>query len=204
MTEKQHTISQRQSLKGVGLHTGVQVELTFCPSDINTGITFKRVDIEGQPVIPADVDFVSETARGTTLTKDGVHVSTVEHALAAAAGLQIDNLVIELNGPEVPILDGSAKMFIEAIIAAGIVEQEAEREYYELKTNVFYNDPTRDVEIIGVPSDSFRVKVMIDFNSKVLGFQHAQLNDIKEFASEIAPCRTLFFFMNLKCCSITT
>lgn len=198
MTDKQHTISKRHTLKGVGLHTGVQVELTFCPAEINAGITFKRVDIEGQPVIPADVDFVSETARGTTLLKDGVQVSTVEHALAAAAGLQIDNLVIELNGPEVPILDGSAKLFIEGLIEAGIVEQDAAREYYELKTNFFFNDPSRDVEIIGVPGDSYRVKVMIDFNSKVLGFQHAQLNDISEFASEIAPCRTFVFLHELK------
>ncbi|MEX1189387.1 MAG: bifunctional UDP-3-O-[3-hydroxymyristoyl] N-acetylglucosamine deacetylase/3-hydroxyacyl-ACP dehydratase [Bacteroidia bacterium] len=198
MSDKQHTIAESRSLKGVGLHTGLQVELTFKPADENTGIRFKRVDIDSHPEIPADVDYVSDTSRGTTLTKDGVHIATVEHALAAAAGLKIDNLIIEVNGPEVPILDGSAAYFIEALKDAGIKEQDAEREYYELKTNVFYNDPSRNVEIIAVPSDSYRVKVMIDFNSPVLGFQHAQLDNIEDFETEVAGCRTFVFLHELK------
>jgi UDP-3-O-[3-hydroxymyristoyl] N-acetylglucosamine deacetylase/3-hydroxyacyl-[acyl-carrier-protein] dehydratase len=198
MAEKQQTIANRQTLRGVGLHTGVQVEMTFAPAPDNHGIKFKRVDLEGQPEIPADVDYVTETARGTTLALNDATVSTVEHALAAAAGLQIDNLLIELNGPEVPILDGSARFFIEALEEAGIVQQEANRDYYELKTNVFYNDPSRNVEIIAVPSDTFKVKVMIDFNSRVLGFQHAQLNNIVEFKDEIAACRTFVFLHELK------
>lgn len=198
MAENQKTISQACSLKGVGLHTGVQVELTFLPADPNSGIRFRRVDLEGQPELPADVDYVAETARGTTLAKDGFQISTVEHALAAAAGLKIDNLVIELNGPEVPILDGSSFPFVEALRKAGIVEQDAEREYYELKTNVFFNDPSRDVEIIGVPGDDYKVRVMIDFNSPILGFQHAQLNSMDEFPDEIAACRTFVFLHELK------
>jgi len=198
MAENQKTISQACSLKGVGLHTGVQVELTFLPADPNSGIRFRRVDLEGQPELPADVDYVAETARGTTLAKDGFQISTVEHALAAAAGLKIDNLVIELNGPEVPILDGSSFPFVEALRKAGIVEQDAEREYYELKTNVFFNDPSRDVELIGVPGDDYKVRVMIDFNSPILGFQHAQLNSMDEFPDEIAACRTFVFLHELK------
>jgi UDP-3-O-acyl-N-acetylglucosamine deacetylase len=145
-----------------------------------------------------DVDLVTDTSRGTTLSLNGASVSTVEHALAAAAGLQIDNLLIEINGPEVPILDGSARFFIESLEQAGIVELEADRIYYELKTNVFYNDPSRNVEIIAVPSDTFKVKVMIDFNSRVLGFQHAQLDSIVEFKDEVASCRTFVFLHELK------
>ncbi len=198
MAEKQQTIAKATSLKGVGLHTGVQVEMTFLPAPSDFGIRFKRIDLEGQPEIPADVDLVSDTSRGTTLSLNGASISTVEHALAAAAGLQIDNLLIEINGPEVPILDGSARFFVESLEQAEIIELEADRIYYELKTNVFYNDPSRNVEIIAVPSDTFKVKVMIDFNSRVLGFQHAQLDSIVEFKDEVASCRTFVFLHELK------
>lgn len=198
MAENQRTIAQSRSLSGVGLHTGVQVEITFLPAEPNSGIRFRRKDLDGMPEIPADVDFVSETARGTTLERNGVQVATVEHALAAAAGLRIDNLLVELDGPEVPILDGSSRLFIDALLDAGIEEQDAEREYYELKTNVFFKDPARDVEIIGVPGDDYRVRVMIDFNSPVLGFQHAHLNNLDEFPTEIAGCRTFVFLHELK------
>ncbi len=197
MADKQQTIRSRASLTGVGLHSGETVTVTFCPAPINHGIIFKRTDLEGQPLIPADVDLVSDTARGTTLSLNGVKISTVEHALAAAGGLQIDNLLIEVSGVEIPILDGSAQFFLKAIKEAGIEVQEADREYYELKTNVFYNDPSRNVEIIAVPSEDYKVKVMIDFNSKVLGFQHAQLNDINDFEEEIAACRTFVFLHEL-------
>jgi UDP-3-O-[3-hydroxymyristoyl] N-acetylglucosamine deacetylase/3-hydroxyacyl-[acyl-carrier-protein] dehydratase len=153
MADKQQTIRSRASLTGVGLHSGETVTVTFCPAPINHGIIFKRTDLEGQPLIPADVDLVSDTARGTTLSLNGVKISTVEHALAAAGGLQIDNLLIEVSGVEIPILDGSAQFFLKAIKDAGIEVQDADREYYELKTNVFYNDPSRNVEIIAVPSE---------------------------------------------------
>ena len=197
MADKQQTIRSKASLTGVGLHSGETVTVTFCPAPANHGIIFKRTDLEGQPQIPADVDLVSDTARGTTLSLNGVKVSTVEHALAAAGGLQIDNLLIEVSGAEIPILDGSAHFFLKAIKDAGIEVQEADREYFELKTNVFYNDPSRNVEIIAVPSEDYKVKVMIDFNSKVLGFQHAQLNNIADFETEIADCRTFVFLHEL-------
>jgi UDP-3-O-[3-hydroxymyristoyl] N-acetylglucosamine deacetylase/3-hydroxyacyl-[acyl-carrier-protein] dehydratase len=197
MADKQQTIRSKASLTGVGLHSGETVTVTFCPAPINHGIVFKRTDLEDQPLIPADVDLVSDTARGTTLSLNGVKISTVEHALAAAGGLQIDNLLIEVTGVEIPILDGSAQFFLKAIKDAGIEVQDADRDYYELKTNVFYNDPSRNVEIIAVPSEDYKVKVMIDFNSKVLGFQHAQLNDIKDFEEEIAACRTFVFLHEL-------
>jgi UDP-3-O-[3-hydroxymyristoyl] N-acetylglucosamine deacetylase/3-hydroxyacyl-[acyl-carrier-protein] dehydratase len=197
MADKQQTISSKATLSGVGLHSGETVTVTFCPAPANHGIVFKRTDLEEQPLIPADVDLVTDTARGTTLALNGVKVSTVEHALAAAGGLQIDNLLIEVSGVEIPILDGSAHFFLKALKEAGIEEQAADREYYELKTNVFYNDPSRNVEIIAVPSDEYKVKVMIDFNSKVLGFQHAQLNNIANFEEEIAGCRTFVFLHEL-------
>lgn len=198
MTEKQHTIKNRSLLSGVGLHTGAKVEMTFCPSAENTGIRFKRVDLPGHPEIPADADLVTDTTRGTTLAIEGASISTVEHALAAAAGLQIDNLLIEINGPEVPILDGSANLFIEALIKAGIEEQNAKREYIELKENVEFSDPEKGSEIIAIPSDSYKINVSIDFNSKVLGHQHANLNSINDFIKEIAPCRTFVFLHELK------
>ncbi len=198
MADLQKTIKQNASLSGVGLHTGANVNMLFLPAQAGKGIVFRRTDLPGEPDVPADVDYVVETARGTTLEKDGVRVATVEHALAAASGLGIDNLVIAIDGPEIPILDGSSKPFTEALIEAGITELEAERDYYELKTNVFYTDPARGVEIMAVPSDSYKVKVMIDFNSRVLGFQHAQLNDISEFDHEIASCRTFVFLHELK------
>lgn len=198
MADKQKTIQQSVTLSGVGLHTGAQVDLTFHPAETGKGIIFKRTDLEGQPEVAADVDYVVETARGTTLQHNQARVATVEHALAAAAGLQIDNLLIELNGPEVPILDGSSRPFTEALLSAGIIEQAADREYFELKTNVFYNDPARGVEIMAVPADQYKVKVMIDFNSRVLGFQHAQLNNIADFHEEIASCRTFVFLHELE------
>lgn len=198
MADLQKTIKNPVQLSGVGLHTGAQVNLQFLPSQAGKGIIFRRVDLPGEPEVPADVDFVVETARGTTLEKEGVRVATVEHALAAASGLCIDNLIITIDGPEIPILDGSSKPFTEALISAGIQELDVPRDYYELKTNVFYTDPARGVEIMAVPADDYKVKVMIDFNSRVLGFQHAQLNDISEFDKEIASCRTFVFLHELK------
>lgn len=198
MADLQKTIKNTVQLSGVGLHTGAQVNLQFLPSQAGKGIVFRRVDLPGEPEVPADVDFVVETARGTTLEKEGVRIATVEHALAAASGLCIDNLIINIDGPEIPILDGSSKPFTDALISAGIQELDVPRDYYELKTNVFYTDPSRGVEIMAVPADDYKVKVMIDFNSRVLGFQHAQLNNIAEFEHEVASCRTFVFLHELK------
>ena len=198
MIEKQRTIKTKSNLSGVGLHTGAQVNLTFCPSPENTGIRFKRVDLPGQPEIPADADLVTDTQRGTTIAIGEASVSTVEHALSAAAGLQIDNLLIEINGPEVPILDGSANLFMDALIKAGIEEQNAEREYFDLDENIQYSDGPNGVEIIAIPSDAYKIEVSIDFKSNVLGHQHASLQSITDFQKEIAPCRTFVFLHELK------
>jgi UDP-3-O-[3-hydroxymyristoyl] N-acetylglucosamine deacetylase/3-hydroxyacyl-[acyl-carrier-protein] dehydratase len=198
MAEKQKTISNSVTVSGIGLHTGVKVNLTFSPAGAGSGIRFRRVDIEGSPEIPADADLVSDTSRGTTLKLNQASVATVEHALAAAVGLDIDNLIIDLDGPEVPILDGSSKYFIEALQQAGINELDADREFLELDQVVRYNDPERNVELIAIPSSHFQVGVTIDFNAKVLGYQHARLDQIADFAAEIAPCRTFVFLHELK------
>jgi len=198
MSDHQSTIQSEVTLKGIGLHTGKEVKVVFKPAPENHGIVFERSDLEQKVLIPADVDYVVDTARGTTLKKDNATIATVEHALAAVTGLSIDNILISVDGPELPILDGSAKLFVEALSKAGKVSQIAERKYFELKTNVFYSDPNRGVEIIAIPSDAFKVKVMIDFNSKVLGSQHAFLDNIDEFQKEIAPCRTFVFLHELK------
>lgn len=194
----QNTISNEAEIKGIGLHTGKEVHVIFKPAPENHGIVFERRDLDGLPTIPADVDYVLDTSRGTSLKKEHAIVHTVEHALAACTGLFIDNLIISLDGPELPIIDGSAKEFTKVLHDAGIKEQNAERKYFELKTNVFYHEPSKNIEIIAIPSDDFRVKVMIDFNSKVLGPQHAQLDHLNDFETEIAPCRTFVFFHELK------
>lgn len=198
MAEKQHTIANSVQLSGVGLHTGKNVKITFKPAPENHGIIFKRIDIEGQPEVAADVDFVVETARGTTIANGDARISTVEHALASIVGLSIDNLLIELDGPEVPILDGSSKPFIDVLRNAGIVEQAAERKIFEITEPVIFHDRDRGVELMAVPDDHFNVKVMIDFNSKVIGYQHATLDHINQFADEFASSRTFVFLHELK------
>ena len=198
MAEKQKTIKNQVSLSGVGLHTGKSVNITFKPASENHGLIFKRIDLENQPEIAADVDNVVETTRGTTIAIGEARVSTVEHALAAICGLAIDNLLIELDGPEVPILDGSAKPFIDELEKAGIQLQEADRKVYELLEPVVYADRDRGVELMAVPDDHFNVKVMIDFNSKVIGYQHATLDNLSQFKDEFASSRTFVFLHELK------
>jgi UDP-3-O-[3-hydroxymyristoyl] N-acetylglucosamine deacetylase/3-hydroxyacyl-[acyl-carrier-protein] dehydratase len=195
---KQTTIKKPVSIEGIGLHTGLRSKITFKPAPPNHGFKFVRTDLPDRPVIEADVDLVSETARGTTLSKNGVKVSTTEHALAALAGLEIDNVLMELEGQEVPILDGSSEPFINALKEAGIVEQDAERHYFELKDILTYEDTERKVEMLAVPSDGFRVTVMVDYNSEVLGTQHAQIHRIEEFSGDIARCRTFVFLHELE------
>jgi len=198
MADKQKTIKKSVTIEGVGLHTGQNVEMTYVPAPENHGIKFKRVDIEESPIIEADVDNVIDTSRGTTLEQNNIRISTVEHALAAVAGLSIDNIIIELNGSEIPILDGSAKIFIDHLIEAGIEEQSSDREYFELKSNVSYVEEDRGVEILAIPNENFAVTVMLDYNSPVLGNQHASLNNIEEFAEEISSCRTFCFLHELE------
>lgn len=195
---RQTTIKKPVTVSGVGLHTGTQVNITFVPAPENHGIKFRRTDIEGTPLIDADVDNVVDTSRGTTLSQNGARVSTTEHALAALVGTEVDNIIIELDGPEVPIMDGSSRPYIEALLQAGIKELNAERVYYELKENLTYEEPSRKVEMLAVPSEDYRITVMVDYNSPVLGTQHAQMHLISEFNEEISPCRTFCFLHELE------
>ena len=198
MIEYQHTIKKPVSVSGVGLHTGQQVTLTFKPAPANHGFKFQRIDLPGQPTINADADLVVETARGTTLEQNGARVATVEHALAALMGMEIDNVLMELDGQELPILDGSAYPFILALEEAGTEEQDAERNYFELDTNLHYSDPKNKVDILAIPNDSYKITVMIDYNSPVLGSQHASIDNIKEFKDYAASSRTFCFLHELE------
>ncbi len=198
MPDKQKTIKTEISVSGTGLHTGNTGTLTFKPANENTGIRFIRTDIEGQPKIDLDLKYVSDTARGTSLTKNGVTVATTEHVLAAVAGLEIDNLIIELDQEEMPIMDGSSKYFITALEEAGIIEQNANREYLEIKECITYTDPERKTEMYAIPENDFSISVMINYETKVLGTQNATLDNIKNFKKDIASCRTFVFLHELE------
>ena len=198
MSDKQRTIKGPVSISGVGLHTGAPVTLTFNPAEENHWYKFQRIDLDGKPIIEADADLVVDTSRGTTLEKNGAKVHTTEHVLAALMGLGIDNCLIQVTGPEMPIMDGSSLKFIEILENAGIVEQEAERDYFELTENLTFEDTVKKVEMLAVPQDEFRVTVMVDYGSEVLGTQHASMNNLREFNSQIAPCRTFVFLRELE------
>lgn len=198
MIVRQKTLKQSVTLSGVGLHTGKPVQLTLLPAPENHWYKFQRVDLPDKPVVDADADLVVDTSRGTTLEKNGARVYTTEHVLAALMGMDIDNCLIQLDGPEVPIMDGSSRPFIDAIEKAGIVEQTAEREYFILTNNITFEDPLKKVEMLAVPQDEFRVTVMVDYNSDVLGTQHASMYHLGEFKNEISPCRTFVFLHELE------
>jgi UDP-3-O-[3-hydroxymyristoyl] N-acetylglucosamine deacetylase/3-hydroxyacyl-[acyl-carrier-protein] dehydratase len=199
MNVKQTTLKAPVTVVGVGLHTGKQVTMTFKPAPENHGYKFQRVDIEGSPIIDADVDNVTDTSRGTTITQNGASVSTIEHTLAALAGLEIDNVLIEIDAPEAPIMDGSSMPFIEELEKTGFVQQDADREYFVIPSNLYYSEPERHVEMTAMPYlDDYRVTVMVDYNSPVLGSQHASLSSITEFKKEIASCRTFCFLHELE------
>lgn len=195
---KQKTIEKEVTLKGVGLHTGANVTLVFKPGAENSGFLFERVDLEGNPKIEADANYVTNTQRGTCLEKNGVTIQTCEHVLAALVGLDIDNAVIELNASEPPIMDGSSKFFVEALEQANIVEQDAVREEYVVKEVVSYADESTGSEIILMPSDSYKITTMVDFGTKVLGTQNATMNAISEFKTEIAEARTFSFLHEIE------
>jgi UDP-3-O-[3-hydroxymyristoyl] N-acetylglucosamine deacetylase/3-hydroxyacyl-[acyl-carrier-protein] dehydratase len=195
---KQTTLKAPVTLNGVGLHSGAEVSLTFQPAEANHGYKFRRVDLPGQPIIEADCDLVTDTSRGTTLEKNGASISTVEHVLAALVGLEIDNVLMDVSGPEMPILDGSSIPFVEALSACGTVELDAEREYFEIPYNIHFTDEANQVEIIAMPVNEYRLTVMVDYNSPVLGSQHAALTHISEFKNQIAPCRTFCFLHELE------
>jgi len=198
MSDKQRTIQKAVSITGKGLHTGAAVTLTFNSAPENHWFKFQRIDLEGSPIIDADCDLVVDTSRGTTLEKNGVRVHTTEHVLAALVGMGVDNCLIQVTGPEMPIMDGSSLNFIEILETAGIIEQDAERDYFELTENLTYEDPVKKVEMLAVPQDEFRVTVMVDYGSEVLGTQHASMYNIGEFVKEIAPCRTFVFLRELE------
>jgi len=194
MLIQQMTIKKSVSMSGVGLHTGVQTTMTFKPAPENYGIRFRRIDLPDSPEIPADVDHVIDLRRGTTLGIGDTHVHTVEHVLAAIAGLQIDNIFVELNNIEPPIGDGSSKPFVDLLLSAGLEEQNAPKDYLIIDQVVHYQDPQRGVEIVALPTDDFRITVMIDYNNPALGSQHTGLFDLeKEFVTEFASARTFCF-----------
>jgi len=196
--DKQHTIEKNISISGTGLHTGVLVEMTLNPANPGFGYQFQRTDLPNQPIIKADCDLVTDTSRGTTLQVGDAKISTVEHILAALVGLGIDNCLIQVNGPEIPIIDGSSAPFIEIIEKAGVVEQDAAKAWYSIDENIFHYDDAKRVEMVALPALDYQITTLIDFNSPVLGTQHAALKTIKEFKSEIAPCRTFCFLHELE------
>lgn len=198
MNEKQRTLKAPVSFVGVGLHTGEKVKVTICPAKENHGYKFQRVDLEGQPVIKADCDLVVATNRGTTLEQNGARVYTVEHILAALHGNMIDNALIQIDGPEMPIMDGSSYPFVEGILSVGFEEQNADREYFELNTNIPWEDEERGIEFLAIPDSVYRLTVMVDYNSPVLGTQHASMYNMEEFNEHISRCRTFVFLKELE------
>ncbi|AQS93207.1 UDP-3-O-[3-hydroxymyristoyl] N-acetylglucosamine deacetylase [Polaribacter sp. BM10] len=198
MSKKQKTIQKEISLSGVGLHTGNTVTMTMKPAPINHGFAFKRVDLEGAPIIAAKAEYVVNTQRGTNLEKNGVQIQTSEHVLAAAVGLDIDNLLIEIDASEPPIMDGSSKFFIEALEKAGVQEQDADIEEYVVKEIISYKDEVTGSEIILMPSDEYQVTTMVDFGTKILGTQNATLDKIADFKEEIADARTFSFLHEIE------
>ncbi|WP_035674527.1 bifunctional UDP-3-O-[3-hydroxymyristoyl] N-acetylglucosamine deacetylase/3-hydroxyacyl-ACP dehydratase [Flavobacterium sp. 83] len=195
---KQKTIKTEISLTGVGLHTGKEVTMTFKPAPVNNGFTFVRVDLEGQPIIEADANYVVNTQRGTNLEKLGVKIQTPEHVLAALIGCDLDNVIIELNASELPIMDGSSKYFVEAIEKAGIEEQSAKRNVYVVKEVISFTDEATGSEILVMPNDHYSVTAMVDFGTKILGTQNATMKSISDFKTEISESRTFSFLHELE------
>jgi UDP-3-O-[3-hydroxymyristoyl] N-acetylglucosamine deacetylase / 3-hydroxyacyl-[acyl-carrier-protein] dehydratase len=195
---KQTTITKKVSLTGVGLHTGQEVTINFLPAEINDGYKFRRLDLEGLPMINADANLVTNTQRGTCLEKNGVTIQTCEHVLAALVGLEIDNLIIELSTSEPPIMDGSSKYFIKALESAGIKQLEAFREVFVVKEVISYIDDKSGSEITIIPSDSYQITTMVDFGTKILGTQNATLQNLSNFKKEISDSRTFSFLHELE------
>ncbi len=196
--DKQHTLANSISISGTGLHTGVLVDMKLNPANPGFGIQFQRVDLPNQPIIKADCDLVTDTSRGTTLQVGDAKISTVEHILAALVGSGVDNVLIEVNGPEIPIMDGSSAPFIELIESNGVLEQDAAKAWYSIDENIFHYDEGKRVEMVALPALDYQITTLIDFNSPVLGTQHAALTSIKDFKAEISPCRTFCFLHELE------
>lgn len=196
--DKQHTIAAAAHISGIGLHTGVKVNLTMEPSEAGFGYQVKRADLDGQPIVKIDCDNVVDVSRGTTVQSGAAKISTVEHLMAALVGNGVDNVLITVDGPEIPILDGSAQPFVELILQAGVVEQDAEKIWYTLDETLTFRDDEKDVDLSASPADTFSVTTLIDFNSPVLGCQYAKMNSLCEFDKEIANCRTFTFLHELE------
>ena len=196
--EKQHTLLQHIQISGTGLHTGVLVDMILKPANPGFGMQFQRTDLPNKPIIKADCDLVTDTSRGTTLQIGDAKVSTVEHILAALVGMGVDNVLIEVNGPEIPIMDGSSAPFIALIEQTGVLEQDAAKIWYSLDENIYHYDEGKRVEMVALPAMDYQITTLIDFNSPVLGTQHAGLKTIKDFKTEIAPCRTFCFLHELE------
>ncbi|MEO1217456.1 MAG: bifunctional UDP-3-O-[3-hydroxymyristoyl] N-acetylglucosamine deacetylase/3-hydroxyacyl-ACP dehydratase [Bacteroidota bacterium] len=196
--EKQHTIKSATSISGKGLHTGVPVTMTFHPAEPDHGIIFRRTDLDGQPLVHADVDLVVDTSRGTTLKENGAKVHTVEHVMAALMGLGIDNTLIDLDGPEPPIMDGSSREFIDKLLETGLDEQDAERIYFEIDESITYSDEANDITLAAFPAKSFELNTFIDFGSKSLEPQHATMKSISQFKEEFSSARTFCFVHELE------
>jgi UDP-3-O-[3-hydroxymyristoyl] N-acetylglucosamine deacetylase / 3-hydroxyacyl-[acyl-carrier-protein] dehydratase len=198
MAEKQRTLKSAVKLIGIGLHTGEKVTLEIWPAPDNHGYKFQRTDLEGTPTINADCDLVVATDRGTTLEQNGARVHTTEHVLAALYGCQVDNALVKIDGPEIPIMDGSSLPFVQAIESVGFEDQDAERDYFELSENIPWEDVEKGIEFLAVPDVHYRITVMVDYKSPVLGTQHASMYNIGQFKEEIAGCRTFVFLRELE------
>ena len=197
--KQQRTIKKASSCTGVGLHTGVESTITFKPAPENYGIRFKRTDIKGSPAIKADIDHVVDISRGTTIKQNGIRIHTVEHTLAAVSGLRIDNILIELTSKETPVMDGSAKDFVEALQSSGRVIQEANRRVLPIGRAVTYSDTVKEIDIHVIPSDRFRVTFMVEYPLPQLGTQYEAIYNMEEdFAKEVAPARTFCFMSEVE------
>ncbi|RYY48259.1 MAG: bifunctional UDP-3-O-[3-hydroxymyristoyl] N-acetylglucosamine deacetylase/3-hydroxyacyl-ACP dehydratase [Chitinophagaceae bacterium] len=194
----QHTIKEELTISGAGIHTGQAVTMRLKPAAPNTGINFQRVDLPEKTVIKADVDNVVETNRSTTLEVSGARVSTIEHLMAALVGMEIDNVLIEIDGEEVPILDGSSEPFVQALRKTGTQQQDTVKVFYEIQHNISFIDEEKKVEMVALPFHEYRINTLIDFNSPVLGTQHADIRNISQFNDEIASSRTFAFFHELE------
>lgn len=198
MSVKQKTLKESVTISGAGLHTGKEVTLTLNPAPENHGFKFCRIDLPEKPIIEADADLVVDTSRGTSIERNGVRVSTIEHVLAALTGMDLDNILIDLDCPETPILDGSSRYYVEAISKTGIVEQNADRDYFVVEEVIRYYDEKKDAELLLIPDKDYKLSVMIDYNTKVLGTQNAYLQNLQDFAPEISNCRTFVFLHELE------
>ena len=198
MITKQQTLKAPLSFSGRGLHTGLNVNMQVLPADVDTGLIFRRVDLEGAPEVPALGDFVIDTSRGTTIERGAARVSTIEHIVSALWTMGVDNAIIEVDAPETPIMDGSAREYAAGIVAVGLEEQNADRKYYEVTDKIVYTIPEKGVVILLYPDDDFNVSVHVDYNSKVIGNQYATFMPEDSYQDNIASCRTFVFLHELE------